>query len=357
MKTLPENGGSLGAQVRSDAGVADELRRGKIDFGVCDPIFALQNENKDVDNLSILMPIVKRLDVTALCNANLLDTLEGKVITIACFSSPSTTYAAAKILRDELVQLGAKEVHLKEISSQDKRFNERSNVIKLLDEVEIALLWNPASSWAIDYFASNASGEYGVIYCKWGDIQSRKTMKNWSVVPITTEFFTNDDLMPVKTHKPWVPTRKEASSNKLLAAGVLVREDMSTYRPELNRKIFKALSRALNRISGANWSKEGEYESGTGDKPNLVSLITNHVNNNDGVDTKIIENLVGRKDSMTSIFPFIYSLKSYDPTTYRKHLQNLRDLWSYDTKFSDNFDTPTNKSLASYKSYFVDLKK
>lgn len=338
----------------SDAEVAKELRAGNIDFGLCDPIFALQNENVKLDNLRILMPMVKRLDVTAICDADLLDDLKNKKLTIACFSSPSTTHSAAMLLCKELKDLGAKEVTLKEISSRDVRFGDRSGVIKLIKEHSIALLWNPASSWAIDTFAKNNSGEYGILYCKWGDAESRSSLNNWSVLPITTNHYASDKPISKNDHQPWVPTRQKKISNKLLAAGMLVREDRSSYRPDLNQKVFKALSRAFNRMTGADWVHEARHEED--DKPNLVSLIANEVNNNEGVDSQIIKNLIKRKDSMKSMFPFIYSLKNYDPKTYSKHLKHLRELWSHDVEFSKDLDTTENKSPASYRSYFVDLK-
>lgn len=337
----------------ADEIIAEKLRAKEIDFGIGDPIFALEEIGQSDERLQILLPMVKRLDITAICRSDLFDDKEkikDRTIRIVSFSSPSTTHCAAKRLEKELVNFGAS-VTIVEKSPDSHVFDDRSSVADLFDHETICLLWNPASSWAMQDLAKNHSGEFGLLSLAKTSEHNRKQISNWSVNKIV--WGEDGPLVEDPDLKTWNPTVARVDATQLLASALIVSSELVSVRPNLCKRVFKALSRAHVRMAGADWGTEDKYFNNNKPRgPNLITAISGRVAKGADVDKGIIENLLNGKTAMNSMFPFIESRRTYKVSAYQKHLKNLHTLWYNYGSISGRIPEP-HKALKSYDKYFV----
>lgn len=313
-----------------DQKVALGIKSGNFDFGVCDPVFALHKSKHQKDNLKIVIPLVKRLDLTVVCRKDIK--WDAQSIKILSYSKPSTTYAVAAILREQLQQENSSlEVEIVPKSPLNGAFNNPRELENLLCEADIFLLWNPASS----ILKSLHPDKFGILS------YNRNAGANpWSVLNFDSQIEPNDYT--------WHPFSDENGKHKLMVSGMLTSEYMTENRPELCRKVFRALSRGLVRIEADKWKIDAEGNS------QIVNIIKGSVEGAQYIDAAIIKSLVENHNlpNSPSLFPFVAGLYDYDPVTYTTHLQNLHRLWEIDASFATKIDRSVG-ATDDYLSYFA----
>lgn len=329
-----------------DEQVAKGIRDGVYDFGICDPVFVLEKDKiKSNEKLKIVTPIAKRLDVTVVCNKNVLQEKKGKKVTIASFKKPSTTYATALRLQTDFQQLDLfADVQVVELSPRDKRFLEPTLLAGLLEDFDFVLLWNPATSWLYEDDVPGAEN-FGRLVCLKVPGSPAKA-EHWDVKGFKN---TDSDRITLDKEYLWNPNNAQKGGHKLLASALITSEFMEIHRPELCRKMFRAVSRSLVRIEGANW----ELEKKTPFK--LREMIRSIMDDGDYLSDETLKRLVADPEaSSRSIFPFIQGIHVYGSDNYARHLKNLRALWEHDEEVRHRFSI--HRSQNDYEEYFASLK-
>lgn len=326
-----------------DEQVAAGLRTGQYDFGICDPVFVLEDKAKSTERLKIVTPIAKRLDVTVVCRRDVLENKEREPVTIAAFKRPSTTYACALKLKEDLDKLGLfKSIEIVELSSDDDRFLEPTPLAELLGKYDFVLLWNPATSWLYEGQVPGAE-QFGRLAClrrPGSPVQS----EHWRV-----KGFGKDEAIDLALEYLWNPNNAQGDGHKLLASALLTSEFMETHRRELCRKMFRAVSRALVRIEGANW----ELEKKTPYK--LRKMIQDIMDNGDYLTDATLQRLISDPEaSSLSVFPFIQGIYVYKQNDYARHLKNLRSLWANDPDSKSRFQM--FKAPKDYLAFFASVR-
>jgi hypothetical protein len=353
---------SLGELGGDDAQVAARVKSGEFQFGICDPIYCIESSQTSSQTwaraaespLRILLPIGKRLGATVFgridCNTEKLKS--AKKIRIATYKAPSTTYCVAHDFRRWLFDLGINHTHIELIPLEvsDPSFREYQALQQKLTEVDFIVLWEPQTSWVLEIPDEPAS-QFGVVLVStdrfppaqsWKvsrekDEISRKVRSNW---------------------KPWLPSdNRHQGWHKNLASALLTTEYMVQTRPELCRRVFRSISRALVRLENLDWTIEQTH---AGDPESVLAVIADHINIKDAraVRIDVLKSLIGNSLDVTegrSIFPFIEGIKQYEPRRYREHLQQTHRLWKNAEIVSDL--PPLFTSINLYTSFFVDGKK
>ena len=328
--------------IGSDDGVAEKVRERHLHFGVCDPVCCFHSEREKLQGLRILMPVVKKLDLTVLGRLDLIKSAKPSTCKIVTYKRPSTTFSAAMQLKKDLQMLETiGEVEIEERDSSDKCFTDRIELGKTLETTDVILLWNPASTWVTGGHVPNFE-KFGRLVC------SRNTSivsnpKHWDVL-------SNDDELLSDDYYPWHPRNAAIDGHKMLASGLITSNYLVKHRPELCRRVFRAISRALVRIEGADWSREMDRRN----KKSLEALLSESVGGGEYIQEGILRELVHNINTpeYPSIFPFIQGIHDYDPKDYCRHLKNLRILWNNCEETSVDLE-PFEDSDKDYMKYFI----
>lgn len=337
----------------TDSAVADAVKAGDAHFGVCDPIEVFNQAIDPKKNLRILLPLSKRLDITAFAKMDLNkvfqpgasgdDCLKKRVVKILSFERPSTSYAVAIALQKQLGRANI-QTSIHGVDSRSSAFRSPHELKNLLQEFDIALLWSPASDWLYSSpLVKDLREEFGCL----------RTNKGVSFKVVSPEVSENSGF------KNWAPFSDHDGSHgharRLMATGLLTSNDIVMNRPELCKKVFRAVTRAMIRLEGVDWSVESEGYP-------LWMAIKNEINaaNKQYVSIDALKRLIGRDYKFNqdikgrSIFPFIDSTNSISAAFYRDHLENLIRLWDHDSK-EYHFKRKSIKEFDNeeFKKYFV----
>jgi len=328
-----------------DDEVAAGLRTGEFDFGICDPVFVLEDKAKSTERLKIIIPIAKRLDITVVCKHGVLEDKLNQKITIAAFKPPSTTYASALKLKLDFEAAGLFEgIEIKELNPEDERLLDPTLLATLVSEFDFVLLWNPATSWLYQGLVPGVE-QFGRLACLRKPGSPAKP-EHWCV----KSFGEDGAIIPANEYM-WNPNNAKTHGHQILASGLLASEFMETHRRELCRKMFRAISRALVRIEGANWALEAAEKTPF----KLRKMIEETMDDGDYLSDVTLKRLISDSEaSSMSIFPFVQGIHVYGQGNYSRHLRNLRLLWENDTSVNSRFQL--FKAPKDYAVFFARLR-
>lgn len=348
--------------VHGDKEIAEGLASHAYPFGIGDPIVSLASCSLG-PQIKILAPLSKRLDITPFVKRPIFEKmLRGEIddapITILTYPPKTTCYATALHLKNSLELLGVKEIHFKDLPPNSPVFHNPDELVQQVREVDLALLWNPASLWMEQHLCRGDDPEFGILATTERVSRMERDPGHWTLISPSDE--PAPEGVPEASVRPWHPMNSAPEGHRLMATAVLTSSYMIENRPQLCRRFFRALTKALIRIEGADWHVDGTLE----DNRQLWSCVRHELDTRGAgayAERTSLERLVNNQYyyPARSVFPFIDGVQKYDYEKYSKHLANMDRFWRVDNDLDLSSIADVN-TLSDYAKFFIkseDIKK
>jgi hypothetical protein len=334
--------------IGDDRALASAVRDGKILFAACDPFVCLPEDeakwNDDFadDDLLILMPLVKRFGITVFGHRSIVNRIrERGDINIISYETGSTTYQTAESFRQWLLtnlnQQLRTDFNLDErlkvvgVPMADKPFGRPETLATTLEKASFVLLWEPQTSWILEGLGSarvkSVFQDFGVVAIPSDAKPTGADELPFELVYSRRPIGSQGWLGPDQKCRAWTPAEQQQDGFRYLVTGLVTSRHVLRTRPDLCRRMFRAVSRACLRLHGANWTFDASDNMGVF-KHVQMHLQTDHVVQRALEALVDPDKVAGAANTDASVFPFLQSLKTYQPNGYAFHLSRCHDLWA-----------------------------
>jgi hypothetical protein len=337
-------------KIGDDHAVAKAVREGAVQFGVCDPVCCVPRSfygDKSEDDLLILTPLTKKFGISIFGRRIITPKAlieQAGPFKIGTYENGSTTYLTAERFRNWLIdslagedeslkeKLG-KKIILETIGVMSTAFEQPTLLDRRVRNLAFILLWQPQSSWI---FTAQRGGlsEFGIVQ-----------VPEAAGAPIEELFRVANGSEPADQWKAWTPYNGRQMPERCLVSAVVTTRYMVQHRPELCRRVFRAVSRAMVRLHNSDWTLDG-----LDTKNAIYGVLRREVRHAEYLDPEIVRAMAGAQNAaVESTFPFISGLSSFSTSTYSQHLRQCHFLW-LDAKG----DLPPLEEESMYGRCFVD---